>query len=462
MDIAMINVDRYENLHSDNGYDLSASTEIYVPFFRCTLKCMCEEQTEMSELDKAVCTCIERGIYLEDEISFVLCLERGILKGELERLKDGGILVEDDEHIPAFTEFGRQCYSRKMKAVNTVIECEVLMNAVTGEWMMPDEDGNDKYVSEAVCRGVCLSPLKTVSKLDIENNDVIRREIGYSKNVTVLRMELSENKKIEYYKEIALLYENDSSKVLFEIFAPLKDELDIALSSSLRKRYEKKEILEFIQAEKQFKSARENIIEASITANNISHPAASIDPENKDIRYLKNREIREMLLKQLDESEKHIFIISPWINDFVVNEDMLNRFENALKRGVVIEIGYGYIPIEKMKWRLKKYREGMADSKKSDKDVTSVEMAKELEKRFSKYEGFSIRYIVNGSHEKFLSYDDAYVYIGSMNLLSYDGGEKENYKGLNFRFEGGILLNDKKFANERMEDFRSLMVPFDE
>jgi phosphatidylserine/phosphatidylglycerophosphate/cardiolipin synthase-like enzyme len=104
----------------------------------------------------------------------------------------------------------------------------------------------------------------------------------------------------------------------------------------------------------------------------------------------------------------------------------------------------------------------MADSKKSDKDVTSVEMAKELEKRFSKYEGFSIRYIVNGSHEKFLSYDDAYVYIGSMNLLSYDGGEKENYKGLNFRFEGGILLNDKKFANERMEDFRSLMVPFDE
>ncbi len=468
MDISMINVDKYESLHSADGYELAASAEVYVPFFRCTLKCMCEEHTPMSELDKAVCTCIERGISIESEISFVLSLDSGIIKGELERLIEGGILSEAEETL-AFTDFGKQCYSRKMRAINTVVEYEVLMNAVTGEWMTTDdEDDGNKLLNESVDGGVCLPPVKTVSAMDIENNDVIRNRLGQQSDVSVLRMSLMERKTVEYYKEIVFLYENNNSRVLFEIYDPSKDELDLMLSSRLRQRYEKKEILELIKAGDHLKYAKDSIIEE----NNNNHPSATINSKDKEIRYLKNREIREMLLKQLDESKKHLFIISPWISDFVVNDEMLNKFENALKRGVIVEIGYGYIPIEKMKWRLKKHAENEArattdkekkkavESKKKDKDVTSVEMAKELEKRFSKYENFTIQYIKNGSHEKFLSYDDNYVYIGSMNLLSYDGGEKENYQGFNFRFEGGILLEDKQFANERMEDFRSVMVPF--
>jgi len=469
MDISMINVDKYESLHSADGYELAASAEVYVPFFRCTLKCMCEEHTPMSELDKAVCTCIERGISIESEISFVLSLENGIIKGELERLIEGGILSENEETL-AFTEFGKQCYSRKMRATNTVGEYEVLMNAVTGEWMITDdEDDGKKLLNKSVDGGVCLPPVKTVSALDIENNDVIRDRLGQKNDVSVLRMNLMERKTIEYYREIALLYENSSSKVLFEIYDSSKDGLDLMLSSSLRQRYEKKEILELIKAGDYLKFAKDSIIKE----NNNKHPNAVINSNDKEIKYLKNREIREMLLKQLDESQKHLFIISPWISDFVVNEVMLNKFESALKRGVIVEIGYGYISIEKMKWRLRMYakneacattekeKKNVAEKRKKDKDVTSVEMAKELIKRFSKYESFSIKYIKNGSHEKFLSYDDSYVYVGSMNLLSYDGGEMENYQGFNFRFEGGILLEDEKFANEIMEDFRSVMVPFD-
>ena len=455
----------YEELHLREGFELAASSEVFVPLFRCTLKCACEEQMAMTEIDKLVCACVERGICLEEEICFVLSLDHEIVGGEIERLTDGSILSLEDERLK-LTVYGWDCYSRKTRAAKSERDFEVLMNAITGEWMMSDDEDEDRIIR--LENGVIsLPPLRTAIAMDIENNDNIRAELGKKNETQITRMRLMERKTVEYHKEYALFFQDAQDRMLFEVVDPKKEELDLHLSAALRNRYEKREILELVRAEKHLKSAPKALVQDIRK----EHPDACLS-KKEDLKYLANREIREMLLNQLDRASGNLFIISPWINGFVMNENMLTRFENALKRGVKIEIGYGYISIDKMRKRLKKYEEDekraandieknmLIDKRKNDKDVSSKIMADNLKNRFSEYKDFSIRYIKSGSHEKFFCYDDSHVYIGSMNLLSYDGGADKNYQGFNFRSEGGILLVNEQFAKERMDDFRSRMEDF--
>lgn len=72
------------------------------------------------------------------------------------------------------------------------------------------------------------------------------------------------------------------------------------------------------------------------------------------------------------------------------------------------------------------------------------------EKRFARYENFSMTYI--GTHEKVLCIDERYTLVGSYNLLSYDGGEKEMFQGYHFRFEGGVMIDDAEFAKHVIKE----------
>lgn len=85
-----------------------------------------------------------------------------------------------------------------------------------------------------------------------------------------------------------------------------------------------------------------------------------------------------------------------------------------------------------------------------DKDWQTALMAEKLKKRFARYENFSMTYI--GTHEKVLCIDERYTLVGSYNLLSYDGGEKEMFQGYHFRFEGGVMIDDAEFAKHVIKD----------
>ena len=85
-----------------------------------------------------------------------------------------------------------------------------------------------------------------------------------------------------------------------------------------------------------------------------------------------------------------------------------------------------------------------------DKDWQTELMAEKLKKRFARYENFSMTYI--GTHEKVLCIDERYTLVGSYNLLSYDGGEKEMFQGYHFRFEGGVMNDDAEFAKHVIKE----------
>ena len=170
--------------------------------------------------------------------------------------------------------------------------------------------------------------------------------------------------------------------------------------------------------------------------------------------YLRNKEIRDLFFDELKSAQSHIFIISPWITDFVVDDNLLGLFEEALQRNVKIDISFGYVSIEKMKNKLLNPNLDLT----RDKVLQSWEMAEMLCDKFYMYNNFNIYYIKEGTHEKIQCYDGEKVLVGSYNLLSYDGGAGVGFQGFNFRCEGGLLVEDQTLVEEMMNEFAQSML----
>lgn len=438
---------RYEDLYEEEGYQLSASADIFIPWFQCTLKCRCEKEQQMSELDRIVCKCILRGIDSAADISFVLLLDTEIVKGEIEELLMSGILAEHNGKLE-MTAAGKECYARKAKAVAAVQEYPVYMNAVTGEWRMQPEN----YVPQSLVpdAAIQLMPLKAVIRSDVEKHAGIRQHIRQEYGMHMISAQLLDYQLLVCQKEEILFYENDAKEVLFAFYDTVQNQPDTMLANALLQKYQRREVIELIQAERHLKTAEEKFVEQNAML-------AGYQGRGQQFRYLRNREIRELLIRTLDEAEEEIFIISPWISDFVVDDRFFAKMDKALERGVSITIGYGYISAERMERKRRKF-EKLQDKwdMASDKDWQSVIMAQKIQKRFADRTALQIFYVREGTHEKILSYDRRYTLIGSYNLLSYDGGEKVNYSGVQFRFEGGILIEDASFAREVQMKFSVL------
>ena len=121
---------------------------------------------------------------------------------------------------------------------------------------------------------------------------------------------------------------------------------------------------------------------------------------------VENTEIRKRFDKALGRAKKELDIFSPWMNHHVVNNDLKNKIEILLKRGVVVKIRYGI---------------GLGSgSGNQDRNSKTEMIAKELSDRFSKYKNFHI--YKDNSHAKLYICDDEFYVLSSFNILSYDGG----------------------------------------
>ena len=103
----------------------------------------------------------------------------------------------------------------------------------------------------------------------------------------------------------------------------------------------------------------------------------------------------------ITEAQISLFILSGWITHYVVDKKFLDDFENCLKRGVSIYIGYG--------WQNSKGEHERFDaSKGAIKALTSLMLKYPNQLIIGEF----------ANHEKILIRDDAYVVYGSNNWLS--------------------------------------------
>ena len=147
------------------------------------------------------------------------------------------------------------------------------------------------------------------------------------------------------------------------------------------------------------------------------------------LRWLEMYEHRPLLEQALKDTQKRLMIISPWIRANSVNRWFLQQFENLLKRGVQVFIGYGL---------------GEKDENLYPKDV---EAEKALQKLANQYSKSFILKRLGDTHAKILISDTRFAVSTSFNWLSFKGERDRT-----FRDERGTLVSDPQKIDELFDN----------
>lgn len=418
-------IDQYSDLYRNEQYTLAASSALYLPYFVCSVHCSYKKKLPMSSLDMILCKCIERKITAAQDIAFVLALELGIVEELLNGLIRAEVLAER-EGTYSFTQKGIHDYESQSREQQLEDRYEVYFNGITGEWSTQSPAG---LISEPQQDTIRLQPIHMADSQMAEKRGSLWSLLEQQYDISLLQVKMQEYKTIRYQEQYILFYRNENGNLKFNVYDEEQKQFNIGMNQVLLERYAKGKLYELMQAQKEI-TAEEPLLE-QYAQNVTAH------------QYYRNKELREIFKNIFQTAKESVLIVSPWIdsNGYVVTESFLQELEKALKNKLEITIGYGYLSYTKMQEKLTKYRANMC---KADKDISTELMAQKLKKRFSSYPGFTITYM--GTHEKILSYDNRYTIIGSFNFLSYDGGEGDNYRGRQFRLEGGVFIEDVEFA----------------
>ncbi|MHC5772953.1 phospholipase D-like domain-containing protein [Nostoc sp.] len=143
------------------------------------------------------------------------------------------------------------------------------------------------------------------------------------------------------------------------------------------------------------------------------------------MQWLEMYEHRPLLEQALKDSQERLMIISPWIRAKSVNRWFLQQFENLLKRGVQVFIGYGL---------------GEKDENRYPTDIQAEESLQKLARQYSKT--FKLKRL-GDTHAKILIVDTKFAVSTSFNWLSFKGERDRT-----FRDERGTLVSDPQKIDE--------------
>jgi len=175
----------------------------------------------------------------------------------------------------------------------------------------------------------------------------------------------------------------------------------------------------------------ERICDLYISYEDKKYLIKNIEPFNKEILgtlngiaskyeeyHLQNKEIRDNFIKAFSDTKHELNIASPWMNNYVVNDNLIEMMEDILLRGGTIKIIYG-IGENSSSHQFKK--------ENNNKNKNSERIAEKLIEKFKSYgDRFKIKKV--NSHNKLLICDESYYIETSFNLLSFSGEYDEDSK----------------------------------
>lgn len=162
------------------------------------------------------------------------------------------------------------------------------------------------------------------------------------------------------------------------------------------------------------KSGEDYIVEDIEVLDSKVNSIIEIFSNKNKVIHLKNEEIREKFIYAIDNASNELNIASPWMNDYVVNDSLIRKMENCLRKGTTIKIIYGI---------------GQSSNRydNNDRDNRSDKVAEKLNTRFKDYNNkFKIRKV--NSHHKLLICDERFFLEGSYNFLSFSGEYKDDVR----------------------------------
>lgn len=154
---------------------------------------------------------------------------------------------------------------------------------------------------------------------------------------------------------------------------------------------------------------------------------AEMEDEKKGAdRILSTYDHRPLLINALENAQRSIIIISPWIKSGGLDNQILNLIDKAVQRNTKVIIGYGI-------------------SQKKDSDKWILDRLNGIQsKKFGKN---LVIIALNNTHEKVLIKDNDFMVITSFNWLSFKG---DFQKG--FRQETGYYTESKEAISQMKQN----------
>lgn len=156
------------------------------------------------------------------------------------------------------------------------------------------------------------------------------------------------------------------------------------------------------------------------------------------IECLYNAEIAKRFRKALQEAKKSIYIVSPWIADWIFDKNNVrDLIKAAIERKVHVHIVYGI--------------NGGKNSNKDKNNIETENNARALNNEFKSTRYFHIK--KSNTHTKGVVIDDKYIIAGSYNFLSFKG----DYSYRNTRSEMALYTE----TNHVIKEFKNTYFKYD-
>ena len=275
---------------------------------------------------------------------------------------------------------------------------------------------------------------KNILNIKTELNNEILNSVNKLRLNTVQQKEKYQQQLAEIQKNLMSIQEEKIKSIELD-YAKRKIELEKILEKN-KKLLEEKQTSFEIQKENAISSIKEEvqkeIVKLKNRLNQQDNYIQSLEEENSKIQneIFTNSELHALLLSTLNTARKEIDIMSPWVTEKILDENLRGKIRKLLKKGVVIKIAYG---IENNDYRNGERRNNFTEN-----------CIEKLNDDFYTYKNFKTKKI--SSHGKIFICDDDYYVLTSMNPLSNDGSLWEEIGEKSCNVNNLIKYREKYFS----------------
>lgn len=445
-------------------YTLIGSYKLYLPYYKINIVANYLAETKLDVLEEYICKCISLGISCKDEICYSMGIKEDIFDYcTNELIKERYLCNRENNYY--FTDEGKILFEKLHRNKTIKSTYELYMNGINNEYVaIRDVDTDDFSKNKVFVSGdkvfyendsIVLTPRKNpiLKKEDTDNVSNIISANYLNKEDRIIDVKMLKEKEITYSEYTLLVYFNESK---YKILAcDHNSNVDTSVTNVLQNLYDENKLIEFIKENNhsnnylKLNSILENyekeIVIEDIQGNEGELVTSEIVEEKKEIireiketikedntlMYIMNYEIREKFKYYLKNAKESLYIISPWMNNYIIDKKFINSLENLLDKGVKVRIIYGISTKE--------------DIEMDYRNKNTSEIAEKL-KKIGKPYGHLFNIEHGQTHEKLVICDRKYYINGSFNFLSYSGETTGK-----FRNEGSTYSENINLINQTIK-----------
>ncbi|TFD89788.1 phospholipase D-like domain-containing protein [Cryobacterium serini] len=401
---------------------------------------LAQEKKPLPLLDEFVIRAISGGLRAVSDIGGLLGLEESLIAASIVDLATAGNLRYNPTlRTATLTAIGEQV-AQDLSAV-TPVELSIKPAFDRMLWRVADYARDDIInKSLAVDEGRIMLPARHLKHIAGDEvtarslNLLLQGDLENARQLEILRVIRTKASVHRYLRCWLLVFANESRGSAAELAVVVNDASsslhDIALEEaggaerlgiSVHAGDSRTELDPALEV------ARIQTIEPASIPDLLSVLTAAPIEESLLVRSLDMYEHRIVLREAFETATQRILIVSPWVKGAVVTTEFLAAAENALRRGVQLDIVHGY-----------------GDDDRGS-DAHALRKLSNLQSRFKK--NFNLIRHPN-THAKVLIFDDVWIST-SFNWLSFKGAADRTY-----RMEEGTLVKSNEHADREYAQYR--------